>query len=148
MDLILIFFIAKKHMSFRRAEVMYMLSFSSSFECFYVFCFRWEIYENSSSWQDRRQQEVNESCSFYWALTIQRLTVMVGRELLIVILLKLWGLITFSIETSSCYVCYELHEWAFVYLCLQKFSNSSSLVLSWSGGNVSNQIKKSSAANL
>lgn len=33
---------------------------------------------------------MNENCSFYWALTTQRLTVMVGRGLLIVILPKLW----------------------------------------------------------
>lgn len=84
---------------------------------------------------------MNENCSFYWALTSQRLTMMVGRELFIVILPKLWGLIMFSIGTSCCHVCYELHEWADVYLCLQKFSKSSSLVPSWNGGNVSNQIK-------
>ena len=66
---------------------------------------------------------------------------MVGRELLVVILLKLWRLITFSIGTSSCHVCYELHEWEDVYLCLEKFSKSSSLVPSWNGGNASKQIK-------
>jgi len=42
---------------------MYVLSFASSFECFYVFCFGWEIYENSSSRQARRQQEVNDNYS-------------------------------------------------------------------------------------
>ena len=55
----------------------------------------------------------------YWTLTIQRPTVMVGRELFIVMLPELWGLITFSIETSSHHVCYELHERADVYLCPQ-----------------------------
>ena len=66
---------------------------------------------------------------------------MVGRKLLIAILPKIWGLVTFSIGTLSCHVCYELYEWADVYLCFQKFSKSSSLVPSWNGGNASNQIK-------
>ena len=77
----------------------------------------------------------------YWALTIQRLVVMVGRKLLVVIIPKLCGLLAFSIGTSSCHVCYELHEWADVHLCLQRSSKSCNLIPSWNGGNVSNQIR-------